>query len=219
MVYKDPRAEQRNWSSFILRFFRCHHLLISEIVWLAPSSAWSLTARLIIMMTKKLHIDSDPAIPRFYLDGDLYPCSWNNLPKAEVPDMHALPSMEHVLYLFNIANFHLCPTYRFLDEGIFISQLQEFYGSRGCESARGSRFWIAQFFLVLALGNAFLTRPRTQAGPPGSKYFERAMSIMPSQTSTGKDSLLAMEALALSGIYLYAIDHREAAHVQVCEQH
>jgi hypothetical protein len=34
---------------------------------------------------------------------------WNNLPKAEVPDMHALPSMEHVLYLFNIANFHLCP--------------------------------------------------------------------------------------------------------------
>jgi hypothetical protein len=101
MVYKDPRAEQRNWSSFILRFFRCHHLLISEIVWLgievtvqikpwycrvgvdmeffshhdnesgserplliseivwlAPSSAWSLTARLIIMMTKKLHIDS-----------------------------------------------------------------------------------------------------------------------------------------------------------------
>jgi hypothetical protein len=42
------------------------------------------------------------------------------------------------------------------------------------------------------------------------------MSAMPNYTSTGKDSLLAIEALALVGLYLYAIDHREAAHVHVC---
>lgn len=188
-------------------------------VWLAPSSAWSLTARLIVLMTEKLDVGPGIATPKFYLDGDLYPLSWNSLPVTNAPDMSCLPSIDYVLYLFNIVKFRIGPRYRFLDEAAFISHLQEFYSNRGCENAIGSRFWFVQFLLVLSLGNAFVARPRTQSGPPGSKFFTRAMSVMPNYTSTGKDSLTAMEALALVGIYLYAIDHREAAHVHVSEQY
>lgn len=184
-------------------------------VWLAPSSAWSFTARLIAMMTEKLNLDSDNDPPKLYLDGDIYPFAWNRVTATEPPDTSGLPSLDHTLYLFHIVRFHLNRTYRFFDEDYFVTQLHKFYKSRSDEEATEPRFWFVQFLLVLALGNAFLSRPRNRTDPPGSKYFARAMAIMPNHTSTGKDSLLAIEVSALAGLYLYAIDHREAAHVQV----
>ncbi|KAF7595575.1 hypothetical protein BBP40_005610 [Aspergillus hancockii] len=41
------------------------------------------------------------------------------------------------------------------------------------------------------------------------------MSLMPDHASLWKDSLLASETLALAGLYLYSIDHRESAHVYI----
>lgn len=81
--------------------------------------------------------------------------------------------------------------------------------------ASENRLWFAQFLLVLAFGKAFLSRPQASGEPPGAHYFLRAMSVMPEITSVWKDSLLAIEVLALAGLYLYAIDHRESAHVYV----
>ncbi|RAQ42956.1 hypothetical protein AFGD_010840 [Aspergillus flavus] len=196
-VIKDPHKEQRNW------------------IWLAPTSAWSLTARLMVMMTEKLDLNSTHNIPKFYLDGDIYPLVWDRATASEPFDTSGLPSVDYALYLFNIVKFHLGQMYRFFDEDTFVSQMHEFYASDAAEKASKPRFWFVQFLLVLALGNAFVSRPRNQSSPPGAKFFARAMSIMPNHTSTGKDSLLAIEALALAGLYLYAIDHREAAHVQV----
>lgn len=189
--------------------------LTDGIVWLAPTSAWSLTARLIVMMTEKLDVNPARTSIKFYLDGDIYPFSWNRVSANGTPDMTGLPSLDYSLYLFNIVKFHLGQTYRLIDEDAFVSHAKEFYGSHADERAIEHRFWFVQFLLVLALGSAFLSRPRNQTGPPGAKYFARAMSAMPNHTCTGKDSLVAMVALALAGVYLYAIDHREAAHVHV----
>ncbi|KAE8316587.1 fungal-specific transcription factor domain-containing protein [Aspergillus transmontanensis] len=166
-------------------------------------------------MTEKLDLNSTHNIPKFYLDGDIYPFVWDRATASEPFDTSGLPSVDYALYLFNIVKFHLGQMYRFFDEDTFVSQMHEFYASDAAEKASKPRFWFVQFLLVLALGNAFVSRPRNQSSPPGAKFFARAMSIMPNHTSTGKDSLLAIEALALAGLYLYAIDHREAAHVQV----
>ncbi|KAB8070004.1 hypothetical protein BDV29DRAFT_194421 [Aspergillus leporis] len=68
---------------------------------------------------------------------------------------------------------------------------------------------LGQFLLVLAFGNAFLLQSRNVRDPPGSKFFVRAMS----------HSLLASEALAVAGLYLYSIDHRETAHIYVNLSH
>lgn len=168
-----------------------------------------------VMMTEKLDLSSTHNIPKFYLDGDIYPLAWDRATASEPFDTSGLPSVDYALYLFNIVKFHLGQMYRFFDEDTFVSQMHEFYASDAAEKASKPRFWFVQFLLVLALGNAFVSRPRNQSSPPGAKFFARAMSIMPNHTSTGKDSLLAIEALALAGLYLYAIDHREAAHVQV----
>ncbi|KAL5361712.1 fungal-specific transcription factor domain-containing protein [Aspergillus floccosus] len=196
-VIKNKHTEQRNW------------------IWLAPTSAWSLTARLIVMMTEKLNVSPAINAPNFYLDGDIYPFTWNRSSASEPPDISGLPSMNYALYLFNIVKFHLGQICRFFDEESFISHMHKFYASSTPEEATKPRFWFVQFLLVLALGNAFWSRPRNLSGPPGSKFFARAMSVMPTGTSTGKDSLLAIETLALAGVYLYSIDHREAAHVHV----
>lgn len=188
---------------------------LSTKVWLAPSSPWSFTARLIVMMKEKLKLTPANETPKLYLDGDIYPFAWNRVTAAEPPDTTGLPSMDYALYLLHIVRFHLARTYRFFDEDTFITHLHNYYNSRSVEKATESRFWFVQFLLVIALGNAFLSRSRNHSDPPGSRYFARAMAAMPNHTSTGKDSLLAIETLALAGLYLYSIDHREAAHVQV----
>ena len=168
------------------------------------------------MMTEKLEEESAKDPPQFYLDGDIYPCTWSRVASSDPIDTSGLPSLDYALHLFQTVQFHLGQAYRFLDQGSFVTRIREFYNSPLGRRAAEPRFWFVQFLMVLALGNAFLSRPRNKTDPPGSKYFARAMSAMPNYTSTGKDSLLAIEALALVGLYLYAIDHREAAHVHVC---
>ncbi|KAJ5814186.1 uncharacterized protein N7503_000936 [Penicillium pulvis] len=196
-VFKDAHQEQRKW------------------IWLAPASPWSLTARLIVMMTEIFDQSSAKDPPQLYLDGDIYPFAWDHASVSGPIDTSDLPSLDYALYLYQIVQFRLGQAYRFFEEDSFIKYLHRFYETRPDAKATEPRFLFVQFLLVLALGNAFIARPRNKTDPPGSKYFLRAMSAMPTNISTGKNSLFAIEALALVGLYLYAIDHREAAHVHV----
>ena len=165
-------------------------------------------------MTEKLHLEPVDNVPAF-LDGEIYELQWMPSVATGPPDISGLPSIDHALYLFNTVKFHLGQNYRFFDEGEFVNQLHEFYYGNPLEKATQCRLWFVQFLLVLAFGNAFLSRSRNTKDPPGSKFFVRAMSLMPDLPSLWKDSLLAIEVLALAGLYLYSVDHRESAHVYV----
>ncbi|RMZ46286.1 hypothetical protein CA14_008158 [Aspergillus flavus] len=77
------------------------------------------------------------------------------------------------------------------------------------------RLWFILFLLVLAFGTAFLHRSKRSKDPPGSKFFIRAMSLMPDHAPLWKGSLLAIEVLGMAGLYLYSIDQRESAHIYV----
>lgn len=129
--------------------------------------------------------------------------------------MDDLPSLHYATHLFNIAKLHIGQTYRFLDEDSFTKQMLEFYNDPTAGKATESGMWYVQYLLVLAFGKAFLSRPHGKE-PPGSNFFVRAMSIMPSiNRLVGKDSLMVIEALSLAALYLYALDHRENAHLYV----
>lgn len=80
--------------------------------------------------------------------------------------------------------------------------------------ASEQRLWFIQYLLVLSFGSAFLSRTKSD-DPPGSHFFVRAMSLMPNHSSLWKDSLLAIEVLAMVGLYLYSIDQRESAYIYV----
>ncbi|CAG8273724.1 unnamed protein product [Penicillium salamii] len=195
-VIKDAGTTKRNW------------------LWLAPTSPWSFVARLAVMMSEKPELEGQATL-RFNLDGDIYPLDWGN--EKVNPDSLIsipLPSVDQALHAFNAVHFYLGQIYRLFDED-FGAQIQHFYKRRAAGEMAYSRMWFIQLLLILAFGKAFSSRTRTDESPPGSKIFVHAMSLMPNQTFTGKDSLTVIETLALTSLYLYAIDHREGAHSHI----
>ncbi|KZF24974.1 Zn(II)2Cys6 transcription factor [Xylona heveae TC161] len=196
MTIKNPYKDNRTW------------------IWLAPSSVWSFTRRLTTMITEKLDLEDSYSSPLFK-DGDIYQLSWKLSSDDSLPDISGIPPIDYALYLFNTVKFHLGQNYRFFDEEAFITHMQEFYYGSAIKKATESRLWFVQFLLVLSFGKAFLSRSRNPRDPPGSKFFVRAMSLMPAHSSLFKDSLLAIEVLALAGLYFYSIDQRESAHLYV----
>ncbi|KAI5460366.1 Zn(II)2Cys6 transcription factor [Mariannaea sp. PMI_226] len=182
-------------------------------IWLAPSSMWSFTARLMVMMTDKLHLDSPSNTPNVF-DKDVYPSlHWKTSSFDEPPDISGLPSIDHASYLFNTVKFHLGHDYQLFNEELFLKNMREFYYGNAAEKAAENRLWFVQFLLVLAFGKAFLGQSKNSTDAPGSAFFLRAVSLMPDHPRLWKDSLLAIEVLAMIGMYFYSVDHREMAHV------
>ncbi|KAG8355245.1 hypothetical protein FVEN_g6868 [Fusarium venenatum] len=193
-IIKNTRKNRRTW------------------IWLAPWSTWSFTLRLMLMLGDKLQPGGD-MIPPQLIEDDVYTLSWNIRPPHEKPDVTGLPSLDYAIYLFHTFKFHLGQTYRLFDEVEFVNQIRDFY-SDAQTKAEENRLWYVKFLLILAFGTAFHSSqwmPSTE--PPGSKFFVRAMGLMPDHTALWKDSLLAIEVLAMGGLYLYSIDQRESAHV------
>lgn len=166
------------------------------------------------MMAEKLHFDSPYRFPSS-LNQEVYPLKWRVIPIEEQPDISGLPSIDEALYLFNTVKHHLDQHYRFFDEETFACHLHEFYSGDPLRKATEDRLWFVHFLLVLAFGNAFLRRSRSSKDPPGSKFFVRAMSLLPDYTILWTKGPLAVEVLALAGLYLYSIDHRELANMFV----
>ncbi|RDW87040.1 putative C6 transcription factor [Aspergillus mulundensis] len=217
-------SERTIWTSpFTLpsRIIKKNHKSKRNWTWLAPTSAWSFTARLKLMIAEKLHVESHYSSAELF-DGDLYPIQWSPLPVGSVPDISNLPSLDHALYFFNTVKFHLGHNFRLIHEGEFIEHMHAFYYEDAIKQVKECRLWFVQFLLVLAFGNAFLfpgqkgsSSSSTDNDPPGSKFFIRAMSLMPDHTSLSRGGFVAIEVLALTGLYLYSIDHRSSAHVYV----
>ncbi|EHA25292.1 hypothetical protein ASPNIDRAFT_186207 [Aspergillus niger ATCC 1015] len=184
--------------------------------WLAPTSTWSFTERLKFMIAEKLQIVSHCSAPDLF-DGDLYPIHWTPMSVNEHPDVSNLPSMDYALYLFNTVKFHLGHNFRLLDEANFVHHTQQFYRGDAAKEASNNRLWFVQFLLVLAFGNAFLLPMGYRSSgdnkePPGAKFFVRAVSLMPDPTTLSRSGFVAIEVLALTGLYLYCIDHRSSAY-------
>ncbi|KAL4799571.1 hypothetical protein BDV19DRAFT_400798 [Aspergillus venezuelensis] len=196
------------------RIIKKNHKTKRNWTWLAPASAWSFTARLKLMIAEKLNVETHYSDPELF-DGDLYPIQWAPATPGSTPDISNLPSIDHALYLFNTVKFHLGHNFRIVHEPEFVENVHRFYYGDAVKQVSESRLWFVEFLLVLAFGNAFLAQRKSATDPPGAKYFVRAMSLMPDHTSLSRGGFVAIEALALTGLYLYSIDHRSSAHVYI----
>lgn len=165
------------------------------------------------MMTEQLYHEYPHNAPTL-LETEIYPIRWDVCSIHQPPDISGLPSLDYALYLFETVKFHLGQSYRFFDEGAFLSNLHEFYHGNAAQRAADYRLWFIQFLLVVSFGTALLSRSKG-TDPPGSKFFTRAMSLMPDHASLWKDSLLAIEVLAMAALYLYSIDQRESGQIYV----
>ncbi|KAI1088767.1 hypothetical protein F5B19DRAFT_470128 [Rostrohypoxylon terebratum] len=179
-------------------------------IWLAPWSTCSFTIRLMLMISENLHPGNPSSIPPNIIDPEIW-----TLPKtspSDVSDFSGLPSLDHALYLLNSVKFHLGQTYRFFNPREIENQIRSFY-SDPTQRIAECPLWFVKFLLILAFGTAFQAQSPESREPPGAKFFVRAMSLLPDPTSLWKDSLLAIEVLALVGLYLFSIGERESAHI------
>ncbi|KAL3457668.1 hypothetical protein BJX64DRAFT_302444 [Aspergillus heterothallicus] len=196
------------------RVIKKNHKAKRNWTWLAPTSTWSFTARLKLMIAEKLNVESHYNDPELF-NGDLYPLVWRSAPFDDHPDISNLPSIDHALYLFNTVKFHLGHNHLLIHEKEFVEHIHRFYYGDAMKQATECRLWFVQFLLVLAFGNAFLLQSKNAREPPGAKFFLRAMALMPDYTSLSRGGFLAIEVLSLTGLYLYSIDHRSSAHVYI----
>lgn len=169
------------------------------------------------MLNQRLRLGTSPYTAPAFDDEEVYSVRWKpGSAVDEAPDYNDLPSLEEVKYLFNTVKFHLGQIFRLLDERSFMEQLEIFYRDKSSSpSPAQPLLWLLQYFLVLAFGRAFLAPSKIPGEPPGWKYFSRAMSLMPDYATLARDILPAIDVLALTGLYLYSIDHRESAQVYV----
>jgi proline utilization trans-activator len=169
------------------------------------------------MLTEKLNLNGSPYNTPAFGDNEAYPIQWEvGSAVKKKPDVTGLPGLEDARYMFNTVKFHIGQIYRLFDDDAFIANMEEFYGDNAAvEKANECRLWFVQFLVVLSLGKAFLSQSKSRTEPPGAKFFTRAMSLMPDHGSLWKDSLIAIDVLALAGLYLFSIDHRESGHVYV----
>ncbi|KAJ5737969.1 hypothetical protein N7493_001124 [Penicillium malachiteum] len=106
--------------------------------WLAPTSMWSLTTRISLMMSENLHLGSPHRVPSS-LNEEIYPLSWRPVPIEDPPDISGLPSIGDALYLFDTVKHHLDQHYRFFDEDAFMGHLNDFYNGNSLQKATENR--------------------------------------------------------------------------------
>ncbi|KAH8432764.1 putative C6 transcription factor [Aspergillus melleus] len=185
-------------------------------VWLflGPTSTWSFSRRVLSVIQTRLNPNHFAPIPT-PVDGDAYHIHWRKASSEEAPDISGLPSLEHALYILNTVQFHFGHLYRMFDETEFLRHLYGFYENAAAK-VQESRLWYIQFLVILAFGDAFLA-PVRKANNTASwtKFFSRAMSLLPDTTGLWQEPTLAIEVLALIALYLHSIDMRDNSYCYI----
>ena len=153
-------------------------------------------------------------LPDEVLAPDIPDLPWRACSASDV-DISGLPSERHALFLLDTVKFHLGQTYRLLNEDEFSQQVRDFYADSCPTPSPSQRVWYAKFLLVLAFGLAFQAPQTSGQGQLGRQFFTRAVSLMPDPSRMWKESLLGIEILALTSLYLFCVDERESAHSYV----
>jgi hypothetical protein len=188
--------------------------MLTLLVFLGPTSTWSFSRRILNTIQARLNPHNSNPLP-LAVDGDAYQLQWRQASSEELPDIRGLPSLEHALYILNTVQFHFSHLYLLFDEDEFRRHLYEFYDDAAAK-AQESRLWYVQFLMVLAFGEALLAPVRKASNAASwTKYFSRAMSLLPDITGLWQDPVLAIEVLTLIGLYFHSVDMRDTAYCYV----
>ncbi|KAB8235289.1 putative C6 transcription factor [Aspergillus alliaceus] len=183
-------------------------------LFLSPTSTWSFSRRVLTTIQTRLSPQNPTPLP-LAVDGDAYQLQWRQASSDELPDISGLPSLEHAQYILNTVQFHFSHLYLLFDEDEFLHHLHEFYDNAAAK-VQESRLWYVQFLIVLAFGEALLAPVRKASNTASwTKYFSRAMSLLPDITGLWQDPVLAIEVLTLIGLYFHSIDMRDTAYCYV----
>ncbi|KAI1278583.1 fungal-specific transcription factor domain-containing protein [Xylaria sp. FL0933] len=181
---------------------------------LGPTSTWSYTQQVKIMIRKNL---KNPDIPKTPLnpEGSSFILEWPSTNKIGPLSLNVLPSLDFALYLTNTVKFHLGQLYHLFHEKTFIAGLHKFYEEGPyAEPSPENRLWYVQFLLIMAFGHALLSGYIGRR-PAGSDLVSRAIELLPDAFGLNQNPVLATEVLCCLALYLQSIDHRNSAFLYI----
>jgi hypothetical protein len=123
----------------------------------------------------------------------------NQSAAAFLPDlnpMQSLPSLDIILHLVRVADFHLNCILRFFDVDDVLHRLTA--------PTEVSPTWKPQLMAIIACGKLYTEKGATRQGPPGLREFLSADRSMPSMMNMAVDVVGAVETLCLLGVYAQA---------------
>ncbi|KAJ5537241.1 transcriptional regulator family: Fungal Specific TF [Penicillium frequentans] len=177
--------------------------------YMGPTSSWSFCRRVLALIGRRVPESNPPPDP-WHLDGMAFKLQWRPTSLEELPDVSNLPPLDYALFLFNTVKFYFGFLSFIIDEDLYLQDLHEFYKDPVAKAVE-SRYWYAQYLLVLAFGKAFLTPKSPSGPPPGHQYAARAMALLPDLSGMHRDTLTCIQAMSLGAVYLQSIDMRRAA--------
>lgn len=185
-------------------------------LYLGTSSTVSFTIRAAATVSK--HMQSESLGPRYELslDGDASQIQWSRVGASEEPDLGNLPSIDHAIHLARTVSFRIGNTLKIFDEEDFVRQIDRFYNSARDEAPL-SRLRYCQYLLDLAFGEGFsvVGAGRTSTILEDSRYFSRAVEILPEVYMLYKGPMLTADVLTLVALYLACLDMRQTAYSYV----
>lgn len=177
---------------------------------MGPTSTWSFFRRAVSLVERRHPIFPGTPFEPLNTDGTAFRLRWSALPADQIPEIGDLPPPDHAMYLFHTVQFHLGQLFPTIHEPVFLHRLSQFeIDPLGV--CRTQRLWLAQYLLVLAFGEAFLSRDAQAPAPVGSAFAARAMALLPDVTQFHDEGLLAIEVLAMATLYFHSIDMRVSA--------
>jgi len=170
---------------------------------MGPSSSWAFCRRVLALIGSRMP-EADFSPDPWYLD--TFNLSWSPLGLNEQPSVENLPTHDYVIFLVNTVKYHLGSFSEIINHDAFLERLERFYENPAAEANR-SRFWYAQYLLVLAFGEAF-TLMVSPTSLPGTEYASRALSLISTIVTIDRNSLVAIETFCLAALYLQSLDLR-----------
>ncbi|KAK1452546.1 hypothetical protein CMEL01_16740 [Colletotrichum melonis] len=188
----------------------------SLFLFLGPTSTWTFCRRVFTILENAVGSPDTPLAP-LNLDGTAFSLQWQPKLQVDADDLLRLPPMDHALFLYNTVKFRLGELFCIIDEPGFLEKFYLFHRNPS-ETAQEHRLWFIEYLLILALGKAltsgYRSTSRAKKTLNGAYLAARALSLLPDVAflQNKRPALLAIRVLALSALYLHAIDMRSSAY-------
>ncbi|KAH7363381.1 hypothetical protein B0T11DRAFT_282521 [Plectosphaerella cucumerina] len=137
----------------------------------------------------------------------------NQSAAAFLPDlnpMQSLPSLDIILHLVRVADFHLNCILKFFHVEDVLHRL-----TATTEVGPVSPTWKSQLLAIIACGKLHTEKGATKQGPPGFREFLSADRCMPSMMNMAVDVVGSVETLCLLGAYAQAAHLHDMSYLYI----
>ncbi|KAI1861080.1 hypothetical protein JX265_009699 [Neoarthrinium moseri] len=181
--------------------------------YLGTSSNWSFSRKVLQLAHQNVH-QAPLASDALLFDGLAYDLGWLGSDGSVAPDMLAIPTPDHAIYLINAVKFHCGHMFHLFENDEFHMRLHQFYADPESTTTT-TDLWYIHFLLILAFGKIFIMQKSVGKWPAGAEFFRRALQLLPPAHILCQDAVVGTEILCCIALYLQCIDHRNAAHLYI----